>query len=1092
MTGEIRRIGIEIDATRAQTGANQFAAAQQRIIASTQQSSAELSRMATSGGRSFDQLNTKLESSARIADAVRGTFVRLFGTFTAVAAVRSTVRFLTEYESALVSVQKAADVTDAGLAGLRQEFIDLARSPGIGTRATELADLAATAGTLGVRGADNIEKFVTVTAKLGNSLRGVDASTVAEAAGRILNLTGEGAPKIEQFGNVLARLEDTVANSADAILRGAKDVATATAQFGVSSTDVLGLSGAFADIGIRSELARSVVTRSFLAIQGAIEDGGAKLSLLSQLTGIAGDKLSQEFGENAVDVFTRFTAGLKASTDQGVLASRVLEALGLDGTEINAVLPALATNYERVATQIANARTEAELQNKLNADTLLQATTLQDSFDRFGATLDAVKNKLAGSTGGLKSFVDTGSEAIAIVFGIGDSSENASESARRLADVMKATAVAGGALVGIKLSGFLLEAAAGATGLSAALGAVGLRTFGAQVAVVAGGLAAFEFGRLVAESKEFATGLVLVNRELAILKAAATPEAAGAGILNTLAAPSNLLSNLGLNPVFKNAQEATAPPIDVEAIRAQAQAALVEIANVYRSDRPNITADALAGRLAADVGAAAGASVDAFAKVFDSLTQAANQAEPPAAALADSTQKTSEFASASAARYAELQQRLAAIAGINRQGLDTILQQADAEEKKADSIRTQTDLQKVLNEGRREAIQLQQAELANLEKQLAQQQQLGQSVGRAVGTSTVDALKTGDLRGAAAGLGGKLQDIALEQTIVKPLEEAFGNLFSLGVDDQVSATKANIKALEDNTRALGGFGASALTGGNTLGGLTGSGTGSPLGTGSPTANVLGSSSPNVAGYGGTGGGGILDSLLGTIGLGPAANSQAAISGITDVGGGSPILSGLLTPGAPAGGSAVASAAGTGGGGYLASLGGLGGLLGGLGGGLGLLGGLQALSRDDATGSQKAGGGIQAAGGILSLLGLIPGLQFLLPLGTTASLGGGLLGSFAQGGAFSRGRVIPFASGGLVDSPTFFPLAGGNTGLAGEAGPEGILPLRRTRSGALGVQTTGGGRGSTTIFNITTPDANSFRRSQFQIEQDRQRERERMQ
>ena len=70
---------------------------------------------------------------------------------------------------------------------------------------------------------------------------------------------------------------------------------------------------------------------------------------------------------------------------------------------------------------------------------------------------------------------------------------------------------------------------------------------------------------------------------------------------------------------------------------------------------------------------------------------------------------------------------------------------------------------------------------------------------------------------------------------------------------------------------------------------------------------------------------------------------------------------------------------------------------------------------------------------------------------------------ADGNAFSNGRVTPFANGGVVASPTYFPMAGGNTGLMGEAGPEAIMPLKRGKDGKLGVQAEGGG---TTIVNQT--------------------------
>ncbi len=61
----------------------------------------------------------------------------------------------------------------------------------------------------------------------------------------------------------------------------------------------------------------------------------------------------------------------------------------------------------------------------------------------------------------------------------------------------------------------------------------------------------------------------------------------------------------------------------------------------------------------------------------------------------------------------------------------------------------------------------------------------------------------------------------------------------------------------------------------------------------------------------------------------------------------------------------------------------------------------------------------------------------------------------------------------------FPL-GGRRGLAGEAGPEAILPLARGRDGRLGVRAGGGAQALNVTFNVTTQDAQSFRRSEGQI------------
>ncbi len=96
-------------------------------------------------------------------------------------------------------------------------------------------------------------------------------------------------------------------------------------------------------------------------------------------------------------------------------------------------------------------------------------------------------------------------------------------------------------------------------------------------------------------------------------------------------------------------------------------------------------------------------------------------------------------------------------------------------------------------------------------------------------------------------------------------------------------------------------------------------------------------------------------------------------------------------------------------------------------------------------------------------------------GTGGLLGGLFSGIFADGGVFSNGNVVPFARGGVVTAPTFFPMARG-MGLMGEAGPEAVMPLKRGADGKLGVSADGPeGSGGTIINNyyIQAVDAQSF-------------------
>jgi tape measure domain-containing protein len=118
----------------------------------------------------------------------------------------------------------------------------------------------------------------------------------------------------------------------------------------------------------------------------------------------------------------------------------------------------------------------------------------------------------------------------------------------------------------------------------------------------------------------------------------------------------------------------------------------------------------------------------------------------------------------------------------------------------------------------------------------------------------------------------------------------------------------------------------------------------------------------------------------------------------------------------------------------------------------------------------AGSSAGSGGGGAGFFGMLAGL-FSGGAGSGAAAGSatgidmsaGFLGAVARGGAF-RGRVKPFASGGIVNGPMMF-------GLMGEAGEEAIMPLGRDRRGRLGVR---GGGGDQFHINITAVDGPGVR------------------
>lgn len=100
---------------------------------------------------------------------------------------------------------------------------------------------------------------------------------------------------------------------------------------------------------------------------------------------------------------------------------------------------------------------------------------------------------------------------------------------------------------------------------------------------------------------------------------------------------------------------------------------------------------------------------------------------------------------------------------------------------------------------------------------------------------------------------------------------------------------------------------------------------------------------------------------------------------------------------------------------------------------------------------------------------------------TSGLTSGLSSLFqprATGAPMDLTNFTAFAQGGVINAPTLFPLGKG-TGLMGERGAEAIMPLARGPDGRLGVAASGGA-GVSVTFNVSTPDAQSFRRSEAQM------------
>lgn len=102
-------------------------------------------------------------------------------------------------------------------------------------------------------------------------------------------------------------------------------------------------------------------------------------------------------------------------------------------------------------------------------------------------------------------------------------------------------------------------------------------------------------------------------------------------------------------------------------------------------------------------------------------------------------------------------------------------------------------------------------------------------------------------------------------------------------------------------------------------------------------------------------------------------------------------------------------------------------------------------------------------------------------GPGGGFGGLFGGGAAMGGVVKQGSFTAFASGGIVDQPTFFPMSGNRTGLVGEGKlPEAIVPLPDGRSIPVKMEGDGGGTTVNVKMTVVSPNPDAFRASEEQI------------
>ena len=261
-----------------------------------------------------------------------------------------------EFESAIAGVAKTTDMSGVQLSAFADSLQAMAQEIPLST--TELAEIAETAGQLGVQGSESILSFTRVMAMLGTATN-MTSSEAATMLAQLANITGMPVDQYENLGSAITALGNTSATTESKIAEMGQRIAASATLAGMSESDILGLAAATTSLGIEAEAGGTSMSTLISQIDAAVQTG-KDLDAWAQVAGMSAAQFSEAWGQDAAGALTLFIQGLNDTSATGQSAQAVLSNLGITETRLTRMVLSLAQAGDLLSTSLDTSKTAFE------------------------------------------------------------------------------------------------------------------------------------------------------------------------------------------------------------------------------------------------------------------------------------------------------------------------------------------------------------------------------------------------------------------------------------------------------------------------------------------------------------------------------------------------------------------------------------------------------------------------------------------------------------------------------------------------------------------------------------------------------------
>jgi TP901 family phage tail tape measure protein len=333
----------------------------------------------------------------------------------AVEPIGMAVQYEREFANVVRTNELVGDDMEGARKKLQQELLTISKITPIPWE--EVTNIATLAGQLGIA-EDLIVNFTDTTARFA-ATTDLTVNAAATAFGRLNQLIKGVDGNFEALGSaILAVGVDSVATESQ-IVNVSTQIASMSNLAGLTASEIVGLSGALASLGVSPELSRGVVTRLFSQIGKSAAEGGFNVEDFGRITGRTAEQFVQDWSTRPGEVLQDFFDGIN---NEGPRAERTLRQLGITSVRDIPTILRLAQNSEEVsrliglsAEEYANATKLTEQYGIISGTAAEQIKRLSQNFQTLsaavgssiepllGPVLQLLNNAVQGLTGFLES-----------------------------------------------------------------------------------------------------------------------------------------------------------------------------------------------------------------------------------------------------------------------------------------------------------------------------------------------------------------------------------------------------------------------------------------------------------------------------------------------------------------------------------------------------------------------------------------------------------------------------------------------------------------------------------------------------------------